>query len=85
MDSSLMNSTFPRDFTPAPMHYHVPFLLTGEALIGCDAESFNTTQDSNIKRAAYAGIAILSIFSSIIVATMIFYNPKLSIYDRFCF
>jgi hypothetical protein len=75
-----MNSTFSRELTTAPMHYHVPFLLTGEALIGCDAENFDTTVDSNIERAAYSGIAILSIFSSIIVATMIFYNPKLRIH-----
>ena len=80
MDSSFNNSTFSRDFTPAYIHFHMPYMLTGEALIGCSGESFNTTVDSNVKRAMYSGIALLSIFSSIIVATMIFYNPKLRIH-----
>jgi len=81
MDNSQFNITLHRsDFSPSKIHNFVPFFLTGTALIGCDYENFKQTDDSNLERAMYSGLAILSIFSSIIVATMIFYNEKLRIH-----
>jgi hypothetical protein len=81
MDYSISNSTLIRDFTPVDYSRHnVPFFLSTSPLAGCSNISFDNTKDSNLQRAMYSGMAILSIVSTIIVATMIFYNAKLRIH-----
>ena len=83
MDNSLLNSTFYKvDISPAPdkIHNLIPFFLTGTALKGCNSSEFVISEDNNLQRAMYSGLALLSIVSSTIVATVIFYNEKLRIH-----
>jgi hypothetical protein len=81
IDRHLNTTVFPpldRDI-PSVFREFYPFVLTGAALKGCD-KGKPINSDTNLENGFYAFIAILSICSSIIVALMIFYNPKLRIH-----
>ena len=81
-DRHLNTTVFPlidRDI-PSVFREFYPFVLTGKILEGCNKTSQNSSDETNLENGFYAFIAILSICSSIIVALMIFYNPKLRIH-----
>ena len=80
-DSHLNTTVFPpldRHIPPVFREFY-PFVLTGAPLEGCGRVN-PVNADTNLENGFYACIAILSICSSIIVALMIFYNPKLRIH-----
>jgi len=81
-DSHLNTTVFPPldRHIPAVFREFYPFVLTGSALKFCDQTSQKDANETNLENGFYAFIAILSICSSIIVALMIFYNPKLRIH-----
>jgi hypothetical protein len=63
--------------SPNPKSF-MPFFLTGETLVGCE-NPFNQDRNS-VRTGLFGAIAVISILSSVIVALMIFYNPKLRIH-----
>jgi len=81
-DSNLNTTVFPPldRHIPAIFKEFYPFVLTGSPLKFCDQTSQKDANETNLENGFYAFIAILSICSSIIVALMIFYNPKLRIH-----
>lgn len=60
----------------SPAHF-APFLFTGQKLEGCDA-TFSTNDITMYERGGYVFLALLSIFTSGLVAITIFSSPKLS-------
>lgn len=67
-----LNPYFTKSFTP--------FFLTGTALEGCENTAQFAEERNSVKTAFFGAIAVTSILSSVIVALVIFYNPKLRIH-----